>query len=283
LGSVSPPGFPATPSPLVCPAAVAGPGAAPWALAGGATEATPELRTVGARTRAARARASSGPPHRARPRRTRRAPAPAPTPRSAALRRRADWPRVALTTDWLLSFGGAERVLAQLQHVYPGAPIHTTIYDPAGLPAECREWPVRPSFLQRLPLARRYHRALLPLMPLAIESFDLDAYDVVLTTASAFAKGVVTPPGVPNVCYCYTPPRYLWDQFHAQTRGMRGRLLVSVVASALRMWDRVAADRVDVFVAISETVAARIRRYYRRDALVVYPPVDTERFRPNGL
>jgi glycosyltransferase involved in cell wall biosynthesis len=194
----------------------------------------------------------------------------------------ASRPRVAITTDWLVSFGGAERVLTELLRLYPDAPIHTSVHDPAALPPECRGWNVVPSFLQRLPLSRRYHRALLPLMPAAFESFDLSGYDVVLTTASAFAKGVVTQPGVPNVCFCHTPPRYLWDQFHEQTRHLRGRALLSAVATGLRLWDRVAADRVDHFVANSALTAARIEKYYRRASVVVHPPVDTSQFRPSG-
>jgi glycosyltransferase involved in cell wall biosynthesis len=207
------------------------------------------------------------------------AAAPAGRARGAASGAR---PRVALTHDWLNSFGGAERVLAELQHVFPGAPIHTSVYEPSGLPPELRDWDVRPSFLNRVPFARRHHRPFLPLMPLAFESFDLRGYDVVLTTATACAKGVIVPPGVPNVCYCYTPPRYLWDQFHEQTSDVRGRLLVSAVAAWLRVWDRLAADRVDQFIAISETVAQRIRSYYRREPIVIYPPVDVERVQPNG-
>ena len=192
-------------------------------------------------------------------------------------------PRLALTTDWLNSFGGAERVLAELLAVWPGAPVFTTVHDPAGLPAEFRGWDVRPSFLQRVPGARRHHRAFLPLMPFAFESFDVSAYDVVLATAHACAKGEVAPPATRVVCYCHTPPRYLWDQYHELTRGARGKPLVALAASWLRMWDRLAADRVDLFVANSETVAARIRRYYGREPVIVYPPVDTRRVRPDGL
>ena len=192
-------------------------------------------------------------------------------------------PRIALTTEWLTAFGGAERCLVEFQRVFPDAPIYTSVYEPRGLPAEHRGWAVRPSFLQRVPLARRNHRPFFPLMPLAFESFDLSEYDLVLTTSSAAAKGVITPPDVPNLCYCYTPPRYLWDQYHQQTKGLRGKAFIGLAAHWLRVWDRAAADRVDHFLAISETVASRIRRYYRREATVVHPPVDTQRFRPNGL
>lgn len=190
--------------------------------------------------------------------------------------------RVALTTDWLNSFGGAERVLHELVTVWPDAPIYTSVYAPEHLPPEYRGWDVRPSFLQRVPGARRHHRALLPLMPFAFESHDVSDYDVVLTTATACAKGVVAPPSARTLCYCYTPPRYLWDQYHELTRGVRGRALVAVASQWLRLWDRAAADRIDLFIAISETVAARVRRYYRREPVIVYPPVDVERFRPDG-
>ncbi len=190
--------------------------------------------------------------------------------------------KVALTHDWLVSFGGAERVLAELLRVFPDAPIYTTLHRPAALPQAIRGWDVRPSFLQRIPGATRYHRALLPLVPLAVEEYDLDAYDLVIATSSAFAKGVITPPSTRVVCYCHTPPRYLWDQYHEQTRGMRGKAFASLASHWLRVWDRAAADRVDDFVANSSTTAARIRRYYRRDSTVVYPPVETARFAPTG-
>ena len=190
--------------------------------------------------------------------------------------------RVAITTDWLTSFGGAERVLLELHGLFPDAPIYTTVHDPRGLPDAWRGWDVRTSFLQRIPFAPRRHRALLPLMPLAWEQFDFSEYDLVLTTSSAFAKGVITPPGTLNLCYCYTPIRYLWDLYHEYTRDHPARWMIAPVAHVLRQWDRLSADRVDHFVAISHEVAGRIRRHYRRASDVVYPPVDTDRIVPNG-
>jgi glycosyltransferase involved in cell wall biosynthesis len=192
-------------------------------------------------------------------------------------------PSLAITTDWLNSFGGAERVIGELLSLWPEAPIYTTVHDPDNLPPECRSWDVRTSFLQRVPGARRNHRPFLPLMPFAFESFDLSAYDVVVASATACAKGVIVPPTTRVVCYCHTPPRYLWDQYQTLTRGTRARPLMAVAATWLRMWDRLAADRVDLFVANSETVAARIRTYYGRQPVIVYPPVDTRRLRPDGL
>jgi glycosyltransferase involved in cell wall biosynthesis len=190
--------------------------------------------------------------------------------------------RVAITTDWLYTFGGAERVLLELHEIFPDAPLYTSIYDPSGLPERMRGWDVRPSFLQRIPFARRKHQAFLPLMPLAFEQFDLSEFDVVLTMSSACAKGVITRPGSLNICYCLTPTRYLWDLYHEYTRGHPARAMIAPVAHWLRLWDRMAADRVDHFVAISEEVGGRIRRHYRRESEVIYPPVDVDRLRPSG-
>jgi glycosyltransferase involved in cell wall biosynthesis len=190
--------------------------------------------------------------------------------------------KVAITTDWMDTFGGAERVLMELHRMFPEAPIYTTVYDPDALPSTMHGWDVRTSFIQRLPLIRRRHFRFLPLMPIAFEQFDFAEYDLVLTTNSACAKGVITRPGTLNVCYCYTPCRYIWDLYPEYTRGKRSKPFIAPVAHWLRLWDRLSADRVDHFVAISHEVAARIRRHYRRDAEVIYPPVDVERITPNG-
>ena len=189
--------------------------------------------------------------------------------------------RVAITTDWLNSFGGAERVLIELHKMFPDAPVYTTVHDPQGLPGQMQDWDVRTSFLQRLPFARRRHQPFLPLMPMAWEEFDFSEYDLVLTTNSACAKGVITRPGTINICYCYTPCRYIWDLYPEYTRGKRSKPAIAPIAHWLRMWDRLTADRVDHFVAISHEVAARIRRHYGREAEVLYPPVDVERIVPS--
>ncbi|MET0400285.1 MAG: glycosyltransferase [Longimicrobiaceae bacterium] len=191
--------------------------------------------------------------------------------------------KVAITADWLNTSGGGERVLVQLHRMFPDAPVYTTVCDRSAIPAEMRGWDIRTSFLQRVPFARRRHQPFLPFMPMAFEQFDMSEYDLVITTNSACAKGVITRPGALNVCYCYTPCRYIWDLYHEYTRGMRLRALFAPVAHWLRVWDRVSADRVDHFVGISHEVASRIRRHYRRDAEVVYPPVDVDRIQPNGL
>lgn len=188
--------------------------------------------------------------------------------------------RVAITADWLNAFGGAERVLLELHDMFPEAPIYTTVHHPRDLPQQMASWDVRTSFLQRVPFARRKHQAFLPLMPLAFEQFDMSEYDLVLSTSSACAKGVITRPGTLNLCYCYTPSRYLWDLYHEYTRNHWARTAIAPVAHWMRLWDRLSADRVDHFVAISHEVASRIQRHYTRDAEVIYPPVDVDRFVP---
>lgn len=190
--------------------------------------------------------------------------------------------KVAITHDWLTSYGGGERVVRELHGMFPDAPVYTAVYDPARVPASVREWDIRPSFLQRIPFAKRKYQLLLPLMPLAFEQFDMSGYDLVISSSSACAKGVITSPDAVNVCYCHTPTRYIWDLYHDYTRGHRARALIAPAAHLLRMWDRLSADRVDHFVANSYEVASRIRRHYRRDSELIYPPVDVDRIVPNG-
>ncbi len=190
--------------------------------------------------------------------------------------------KVAITADWMSNVGGGGRVLTHLHQMFPDAPIYTTIHDPETLTPEMNSWDIRPSFLQKIPFARKYYQAFLPLMPMAFEQIDLREYDLVLTTNSACAKGVITSPGTLNICYCYTPCRYIWDLYHDYTKDLKLKPLAAVVAHRLRIWDRLAADRVDHFIGISHEVASRIRRQYRRDSEVIYPPVDVDRIQPNG-
>jgi glycosyltransferase involved in cell wall biosynthesis len=191
--------------------------------------------------------------------------------------------RIAITTDWLTSFGGGERVLTHLRREFGNPPIYTSVFHPPWLPPDVRDWDVRPTVLQRLPLVRHYSRALLPLMPWAFGRLDLSAYDVVVSCSSAFSKAVRTTGSTKNVCYCFTPPRYLWDlrDEYASGRILNGPLRLAL--GALRHADRRAASGVDRFIAISKTVAERIRRIYGREAEVIHPPVDTCTIQPSGL
>ncbi|MBI2862731.1 MAG: glycosyltransferase, partial [Chloroflexi bacterium] len=189
--------------------------------------------------------------------------------------------RVALVHDWLNQYGGAERVLEILVSLFPGAPIYTALYDAKAMPAKYRQWDIRTSFLQWLPGAGRYHQALLPLYPLAFDQFDLSDYDLVISNSSGFGHGVVTSPGAHHICYCLTPPRYLWGfQAYARQERLWGpfRALLLPFISWARVWDQVAAERVDHFLVISKLVGERVRKYYRREATVLHPPVDCTRF-----
>lgn len=192
--------------------------------------------------------------------------------------------KVALVHDWLNQYGGAEVVLEAMHDLYPDAPVYTSLYDRRAMPAGFQSWDIRPSFIQRLPLASRFFRLLLPLYPLAFEQFDLRAYDLVLSSSSSWAKGVITTPDAVHVCYCHAPMRYTWDVFYeeAPRHNLLLRIPLAPIISYLRLWDVQGANRVDSFVANSRFVAAKIRKYYRRDAVVVHPPVDTDFFVPGG-
>lgn len=189
--------------------------------------------------------------------------------------------RVALVHDWLNQYGGAERVLEVFHDLYPDAPVYTSIFEPRAMPAAYRRWDIRTSFMQRLPLVKRRHQPFLPLYPLAFEQFDLNGYDLVISNSSAFCHGVLTGANTRHICYCLTPTRFIWN-YHEYARaeniGPLARRALPVVLNQLRLWDRVAADRVDHFVGISNAVAERIAKFYRREATVIYPPIDCTSF-----
>jgi glycosyltransferase involved in cell wall biosynthesis len=189
--------------------------------------------------------------------------------------------RVALVHDYLNQYGGAERVLEELHNIFPSAPVYTSMYWPQKMSAAIRELDVRTSFMQRLPLVKRNHQPFLLLYPLAFESFDLSGFDVVISNSSAFSKGVMTAPGTLHICYCLTPMRWVWN-YHAYVErerlGPAARMVLPAAISQLRAWDVATAQNVDRFLAISRTVAARIRKYYRREATVIYPPVNCDAF-----
>jgi glycosyltransferase involved in cell wall biosynthesis len=192
--------------------------------------------------------------------------------------------KVAVVCSYLNQYGGAERVLDVVHTMFPAAPIYTSIFWPQPFPAHYREWDIRPSFLNRLPLIKRHHQPFLPLYPAGFESLNLDGYDLVLSVTSGFAHGVITHPGTTHICYCLTPARFLWYDAAYQQREQLGglaRLLLRFTLPGLRTWDVVAAQRVDHFVAISRTVQARIQKFYHRQAPVIYPPVDCAAFGPS--
>ncbi len=189
--------------------------------------------------------------------------------------------KVAIVHDYLVQRGGAERVVEVMHEMYPDAPIYTSVYNPGATWPSFRQMDVRPSFIQRITTSNRISRALLPLYPVAFARFDLRGYDVVLSSTTAFAKGVRPPPGIPHVCFCHAVTRFLWDAdayFAQQNTGLPVRLGVGALGTALRSWDYATARRVTQFVANSANTARRIERYYRREAVVCHSPIDAARF-----
>ena len=190
--------------------------------------------------------------------------------------------RLALVHDWLNQIGGAEDVLEALVDLFPRAPVHTSIYWRERMPTAYREWDIRTSWMDRLPGIYRHHQPYLPLYPLAFRGLNLTGYDVVLTNKSGFCHSVRAE-GAIHICYCLTPTRYVWDyDRYAEREAIPPGLktVLQPLIALLRRWDYQAAQRVDHFVAISHTVQERIRRFYDREATVIFPPVDTTRFRP---
>lgn len=194
--------------------------------------------------------------------------------------------KIAVVHDWLVIHGGAERVLEHILDCYPEADLFSLI---DFVPAEQRHFlrgrTPRTSFLQRLPGAKRHYRKLLPLMPYAIEQFDLGSYELVISSSYAVAKGVLTGPNQLHVCYCHSPMRYAWDQYHfylkatGLNKGVRS-IFAQWQLHAIRDWDARNSLSVDRFLANSRFVRERIWKYYRRNAEVIYPPVDTSFFTP---
>src|SRR4029077_3856519 len=194
--------------------------------------------------------------------------------------------KIALIHDWLTGMRGGEKVLEAVCERYPEAELFTLVHIKGSVSATIERLRPHTSFIQRLPMVRRAYRAYLPLFPTAIEQFDLDRFDLVVSLSHCCAKSVVRPGRARHLCYCLTPMRYAWDQFDAyfgpDQVGKLGSKLMRQVMARLARWDRDTAGRADRYVAISHYVAGRIRRYYNREAIVVYPPVDTEFFHPDA-
>lgn len=209
-------------------------------------------------------------------------PTPAAPADAAALidELRARFPRVAVVHDWLTIPGGSEDVVMELLELFPQAELFTTVYDPAPWPPIITERPVHASFLNRIPGATRNYPKLLPLMNRAFESFDLSGFDLVLSSSHANAKNVHTPARTLHVCYCHTPMRYAWepDFLAGEEIGRATRMLLPPLLGHLRRKDLAGASRPDVFVANSAFVAARIERFYGREAVVVHAPVDVDHY-----
>jgi len=190
--------------------------------------------------------------------------------------------KIALVHDYLVQYGGAERVLEALCEIWPNAPIYTLIHDSDLVHGKFENKTIRTSFLQSIPFSKKHHRLFPPLMMLGVEQFNLDYYDVVLSDSSSFAKNVITNPGTLHITYCHTPMRYGWDdcQYYTQQFNFPRLIkkLVPPLMNYIRMWDYHGTNGVDHFVANSNFVASRIKKYYKRKATVINPPVNVELF-----
>ena len=181
---------------------------------------------------------------------------------------------IAIVHDWLTNMGGAEQVVINFKKICPNAPIYTTFYNPENLDKELRNIDVRTSYLQKKKMITN-HKKYFPRMPMAFEKFDLNKYDVVLSSSSSCAKGVITKPGSIHICYCHTPMRYAWEKRDEYTEGMGKfkKKLVELLLHYMRIWDLASASRVDYFIANSTEVQKRIKKHYKRDSVVINPPV----------
>jgi len=191
--------------------------------------------------------------------------------------------RIAIIHDWLVSTGGAERCLEVFCELFPQADIYSLVYNPENIDSKIiNSMKITTSFIQRMPFGVEKYRNYLPLMPKAVESFKLTGYDLVISSSHCAAKGVKVSGNTCHICYCYTPMRYVWDMYNVYFKGtetgLAARLLMPLFVNYLRRWDVKSAERVDYFIAISENIRKKIKKYYNREANVIYPPVNMEYF-----
>lgn len=190
--------------------------------------------------------------------------------------------KIAIVTDWMTNYGGAESVISAFCDLFPDAPVYTTIYKPEKMRELGKLKDVRTTYLQKLPIKK--HQLLLSLMPTAVEMMDLDEFDLVLSSCHSVSKGVITSPNTLHISYCHTPMRYAWESWDFETRLKKfPRILHSSIRrqiKKIREWDYCAAQRVDKYIANSSHIGQQIQKYYERDSDVIYPPVHTEKFKP---
>jgi glycosyltransferase involved in cell wall biosynthesis len=190
--------------------------------------------------------------------------------------------RVAIVHYWLVGMRGGEKVIEALCRMFPEADLFTHAYAPEAVSDVIRRHKVSTTFIGKLPKPARYYKAYLPLMPMALEQLDLRGYDLVISSESGPAKGIIPPPTARHVCYCHSPMRYIWNMYHdyRERAGPVKKALMAPIAHYVRNWDAISSARIDRYVANSATVGARIQRYYRRDSTVVHPPVAVDDFHP---
>ncbi|MFH0957173.1 MAG: glycosyltransferase [Pseudomonadota bacterium] len=190
--------------------------------------------------------------------------------------------RAAVAHHWFLNMAGGEKVCEAICEILEAADLYSIVADPESMSATLKKSPLNTSFIQKLPNAQKFYRYYAALFPLAVESFDLTSYDLVISSDSSVVKGVKTLPETCHICFCHSPMRYAWNAFHDHTRefGLIRKSIASILMSYLAMFDFSASARVDYFVAPSETSKRRIGKYYRRKAVVIHPPCDIDRFKP---
>lgn len=196
--------------------------------------------------------------------------------------------RVAFVYDRVNKIGGAERVLQALHEIWPAAPLFTAVYNRNSAPW-ASEFDVKPSFIQKFPFAKKHHEFYAWLTPFAFESFNFNNFDVVISITSAEAKGIITKPETLHICYCLTPTRYLWSGYYqylnkngfGHASGL-AKFAFKLLAPKLRKWDFVAGQRPEFYLSISKAVKKRIKKYYRHDSEIIYPPVEVEKFKPEN-
>lgn len=195
--------------------------------------------------------------------------------------------KVALIHDHLAQDGGAEKVLKVFADMFPEAPIYTLLYEKKHVDKYFKNRRIDTSIIQKLPGGIKHYQWYLSFMPMAVEFYDLSSYDLVISDTSSFAKGVITKPDCLHICYCHTPTRYLWSDTHQYINELKYnkwlKKIIGLLLNRIRIWDRLAADRVDLFIANSKTVQQRITKYYRRESTLIYPPVETHKFAVRDL
>lgn len=189
--------------------------------------------------------------------------------------------KIAIVCDWLTNFAGAERVILKLHKMFPNAPIYTSIYNHEKM-KDFHDAAITTSFIQNFPKAKEKHQWYLPFYPIAFEQFDLGSFDIVISSCHSASKGIITKPKTMHMCYCHSPMRYAWDNSHEYLRTYKfpwpiSRMIPKMIHK-IRLWDRLAADRVDYFVTNSKFVQKRIKKYYKRDSEVIYPLVNVNDF-----
>lgn len=185
--------------------------------------------------------------------------------------------KVAIVHEWLSIYGGSERVVEEIHELFPEAPIYTLVYNEKTMPERFKGYDIRTTFVQKFPFAKTKYPNYLPLMPRAFEELDLTEYDLVISSSTACAKGVITRSDAIHICYCHTPMRYAWEFYYEYTKEMNPikKKIIAGFMHKIRMWDRLAADRVDYFIANSNYIGGRVKKYYRRESQVIFPPVNT--------